>query len=252
VAAPAYRRPVLALLVGPLAALALLLLPSDALAARWIWPVRGPVIARFDYGPNPFARGQHRGIDIAAPAGTPVRSACSGRVRFAGTIGASGRTVSVACGHVVASYLHLDAIAARRGEHVQARARIGTVGTTGRPRGRQPYLSLGARRIDRRWAYVDPLRLLGDGRRVPPRLVPPLGPTPRFGPGRRPAPAQAPRLIVRAPVPGLPLGAVWLPVGAALALAAIAAPLVAVRVGWRRRVRAARSAARAAVVARTP
>src|SRR6266545_3941653 len=102
---PPPRRPsvarVLELLVGPLAALALLLLPSEALAARWIWPVRGPVIARFHYGHDPFARGQHRGVDIAAPAGTPVRSACSGRVRFAGAIGTSGRTVSVACGPFV-------------------------------------------------------------------------------------------------------------------------------------------------------
>jgi Peptidase family M23 len=217
---------VLTLLVGPLAALALLLVPPDALAARWLWPVSGPVIARFHYGPDPFARGQRRGIDIAAPAGTPIRSACSGRVRFAGAIGTSGRTVSVACGPFVASYLHLDEIATRRGSHLTAGERIGTVGPSP--------LYLGARRIGSRWGYVDPLRLLGDERRVPRRVAPPLGAAPRPGRGRAPAPTQAPRLIGRAPVAGLPLGVLWLPVGSALALAAILAPLTALRVRRRR------------------
>src|SRR4051812_35826765 len=227
------------MLVGPLAALALALLSSDALAARWMWPVHGPVIARFHYGSNPFARGQRRGIDIAAPRGTPVRSACAGRVRFAGAVGTSGRTVSVVCGRFVASYLHLDAIAIRRGARVDAGVAIGTVGMTGRRRERRPHLSFGARRLDRRWGYVDPLRLLRGDRVAPPDLAPPLGVAPRPGRGRAPAPPSARPLIAHGFAPGLPLATLWLPVGAALALAATAAPLAAVRVRRRRRVRSA-------------
>src|SRR3954451_24489225 len=86
----------------------LAVLTPAALAATWHWPVRGPVVKRFHYrAAEPFARGRHRGIDIAASAGAPVVSACAGRVRFAGTVGTAGRAVSVACGRFIASYLHL-------------------------------------------------------------------------------------------------------------------------------------------------
>jgi hypothetical protein len=232
-----------------LAGVALAVVSPDAVADEWLWPVRGPVIARFRYGPNPFARGLRRGIDIGAPRGTRVVSACPGRVRFAGTVGASGRTVSVACGHYVATYLHLDAIATRRGTRLDAGEEIGTVGTTGRRREPQPHLSFGARRIDRRWGYVDPLRLLGGDRSPPPdsaptaqprrrpQLPPALGRAPRSAPGRAVPPAPAPRTSGARgrPAPGPPLGSVWLPVGAALAIAAIAAPLASIGVRRRRR-----------------
>jgi hypothetical protein len=251
-----------------LAGVALAVVSPDAVAGGWLWPVHGPVIARFRYGPDPFARGQRRGIDIAATRGTPVVSACSGRVRFAGSVGASGRTVSVACGAFVASYLHLDCIATRRGARIDAGDEIGTVGTTGRRRESRPHLAFGARRIDRRWGYVDPLRLLGGEQDPPPDSAPavfrrrrpqlPVLAAPRRAPqpdaAPQPAPGRAPEPgvagthpatgaparragVARAgpPAPHLPLGALWLPVGAALALAAIAAPLGAIRIRRRRR-----------------
>ncbi len=68
-----------------LLALATLVVPADA-AAAWRWPLRGEVITPFRLAANPFAAGQHRGIDIAAAPGAPVRSACPGRVRFAGRV----------------------------------------------------------------------------------------------------------------------------------------------------------------------
>jgi murein DD-endopeptidase MepM/ murein hydrolase activator NlpD len=45
---------------------------------RFIWPVEGRVTAQF--GKNPKRR--HDGIDIAAPEGTPVRAADSGKVVY--------------------------------------------------------------------------------------------------------------------------------------------------------------------------
>src|SRR4051794_28421956 len=63
--------------------------------AGWRWPVRGAVVGAFRYSPRaPFAAGRRRGIDIAAARGVAVRSACSGRVTFAGPApGGRGRGV---------------------------------------------------------------------------------------------------------------------------------------------------------------
>jgi hypothetical protein len=235
-----------------LSALAFVALPPAA-AEGWIWPVHGPVIARFAYArANPFVRGQRRGVDIAAPRGTPVVAACAGRVRFAGTIGTSGRTVSVACGRYVVSYLHLDRIATRRGARLGAGDSVGTVGTTGRRREVSPHLSFGVRRSVDRWGYVDPLRLLPREGGGPPDLAPPLRRriAPRGSP-LGPAPTPAHTRTVRGEQPGslpagaaakvsgsgLPLGVLWLPAGTVLVLVAAAAPLATIRV---RRVRRAR------------
>jgi hypothetical protein len=46
-------------------------------ALAWAWPADGPVLRPFVLGDDPYARGQHRGIDIGAPAGTPVRAPSS-------------------------------------------------------------------------------------------------------------------------------------------------------------------------------
>ena len=37
-------------------------------AGAWAWPVDGPVLRPFLFGGNPYAAGQHRGIDIGAAA----------------------------------------------------------------------------------------------------------------------------------------------------------------------------------------
>jgi len=233
---------------------------------EWRWPLRGPLVGAFDYrSEQPFAGGQHRGIDIAAPAGMSVRAACGGRVAFAGTAGGSGRTVSVRCGGLVATYLHLESIAVRAGGIVSAGDRLGRVGTSGRPRLRTPHLHLGARRASVRWAYVDPLALLGGDPALPdagpspgfPRVAPqPLPARIPRGLGRAPAPVPW-RVRVPSPVLARPLPAAvpppgrslpW-PVWAGAALLALAIPLPAVR--RRRRAglgssRSARSAARGA------
>src|SRR5437763_16895175 len=73
-----------------------LILPAEApaAAAGWRWPVDGPVITQYRNGADPYARGQHRGMDIAASAGTPVVPAPGGAVAYAGDAGSSGLTVA--------------------------------------------------------------------------------------------------------------------------------------------------------------
>ncbi len=206
---------------------------------RWLWPVRGPVIGRFELGPDRFAAGQRRGIDIAAPLGAPVRSACPGRVSFAGTVGASGRVVAVACGSLSATYLHLGRVAVRRGRLVAAGEPVGTVGASGRPREATPHVSLGARVRARPHGYLDPVRLLGADPPVPPPALraprpgrpraigPPSAPAP--APLGAPVPLEVARAAPPAPVaaPGLPLGSLWMPAGFVLLIGAFG--LTAVR-----------------------
>jgi murein DD-endopeptidase MepM/ murein hydrolase activator NlpD len=76
----------------------------------------------------------HRGVDYAAPVGTPVRAAGEGRVRFAGKQGGYGNVIELEHGSgVVTVYGHLSRFAPklRRGQHVDLAQVIGFVGKTG-------------------------------------------------------------------------------------------------------------------------
>lgn len=158
----------------------LLVVPSGAAAERWRWPVDGPLVERFHVLSDRFAAGQHRGIDIAAARGTPVASACEGTVTFAGTAGTSGRTVSIACGRLTATYLHLDRIDVHRGQSAAAGSPVGTVGTSGLPAPAGPQLHFGVHLSARRRTYVDPLSVLSRAAGTPPVALPPIG-RPRIG-----------------------------------------------------------------------
>jgi hypothetical protein len=192
---------------------AVLAFPSTAHARTWRWPVRGEVVQRFAIdGRNPFAKGQHRGIGIAAAHGTPVRSACAGRVRFAGTLPRHGGTVSVTCGPFVATYLHLSSMAVRRGQPLAVGQRVGRNGQA---------LHFGVRRAADRFAYVDPLSMLPSDPLGP--APPPVASTRRRGA----RPIAPPAMPARIPVPA------W----AGLGLLGLAVPTLVLVGGRRRRAR---------------
>ena len=76
----------------------------------------------------------HRGVDYAAPIGTPVRAAGDGRVRFVGRQGGYGNVIELEHGSgVVTVYGHLSRFAAqmRKGQRVELGKVIGYVGKTG-------------------------------------------------------------------------------------------------------------------------
>ena len=76
----------------------------------------------------------HKGVDYAAPVGTPVRAAGEGRVRFAGKQGGYGNVIELEHGSgVVTVYGHLSRFASKlhRGQHVDLAQVIGFVGQTG-------------------------------------------------------------------------------------------------------------------------
>jgi murein DD-endopeptidase MepM/ murein hydrolase activator NlpD len=76
----------------------------------------------------------HKGVDYAAPTGTPVRAAGEGRVRFIGQQGGYGKVIELEHGSgVVTVYGHLSRFAPklRRGQRVDLAEVIGYVGQTG-------------------------------------------------------------------------------------------------------------------------
>ncbi|WMX44829.1 M23 family metallopeptidase [Streptomyces roseicoloratus] len=60
--------------------------------ATAVWPIGPPrpdVLRDWQPPPGPYAAG-HRGIDLAAPPGTPVRAPATGTITFAGPVAGHG------------------------------------------------------------------------------------------------------------------------------------------------------------------
>lgn len=103
--------------------------------AQFMWPVQGRVIAHY----GPAAGGTHNdGINIAAPAGTPVLAADAGTVAYAGNeLRGYGNLILIkhANGWMTA-YAHNSALLVKRGDKVrrgQTIARVGATGTVNEP-----------------------------------------------------------------------------------------------------------------------
>jgi murein DD-endopeptidase MepM/ murein hydrolase activator NlpD len=135
--------------------------------------LRGRVTSGFGPRSDPFTGlpALHRGVDVAAPAGTPVRAAAGGTVLSAGPRGGYGETVEVDHGDgTTALYAHASALLVRAGDRVEAGQEIAQVGSSGRSTG--AHLHFEVRQGER---PVDPERALGAYRRrglSNPRVVP--------------------------------------------------------------------------------
>jgi peptidoglycan DL-endopeptidase CwlO len=93
-----------------------------------IWPVNGPVVS-----PMGMRWGRlHAGIDIAVPAGTPIRAAQSGRVVLLGWTGGYGNYTCVQhSGSLSTCYAHQSRYGTSMGASVKQGQVIGYVGCTG-------------------------------------------------------------------------------------------------------------------------
>src|SRR6266851_1335411 len=117
----------------PIVLLLVLWVPS---AEAWTWPVTGPVLQGFSFDPaHPYAGGQHRGIDVGAPAGGgPVLAPAAGVVSFAGTVPTSGKSLTIDTPDGLSVTLtHLGSLAVSRDAAVVEGAVVGTVGPSGTP-----------------------------------------------------------------------------------------------------------------------
>ncbi|HSI81510.1 MAG TPA: peptidoglycan DD-metalloendopeptidase family protein [Solirubrobacterales bacterium] len=96
-------------------------------SSGFIWPVNGPVTSPF--GPR-WGR-MHEGIDIAVPAGTPIRAVKDGTIAFASATGGYGNYTCINhAGGIASCYAHQSSYAVTSGSVSQGQV-IGYVGCTG-------------------------------------------------------------------------------------------------------------------------
>ncbi|MEV7979169.1 M23 family metallopeptidase [Streptomyces sp. NPDC086519] len=147
--------------------------PVPAIARAWPVGVRPPVLRGWEppatvYGPG------HRGVDVGASAGEPVRAVAAGRVAYAGRVAGRGVvSVRLAGTDLRTTYEPVTATV-RTGDEVAAGQVVGTVEPAGAHCGARGCLHWGLLRGE---TYVDPLLLLPPWLldRGPSRLLPVLG-----------------------------------------------------------------------------
>ena len=129
----------------------------------FIWPVKGRVSGV--YGSQRILNGKrrrpHSGVDIAAPAGTLIRAAASGKISFSHPdMFYAGKTIVIDHGRGVSTiYIHLSEIVIKEGQEVKKGEVIGRVGKTGRATG--PHLHWG---LTWNGVHLDPALVVSPGK----------------------------------------------------------------------------------------
>jgi peptidoglycan LD-endopeptidase LytH len=151
---PALRHPLLLARLLSAPAPSSLPVPVDGVRARQIADTWG--------GPRSGGR-KHRGVDIFAPRGTPVRSTTDGVIVRLGTNRLGGNIVAVlGPGRQVHYYAHFERFGVVKAGHVvKAGDILGYVGDTGNARGTPFHLHYGVYTPSR--GAINPWPLLNDG-----------------------------------------------------------------------------------------
>ena len=124
----------------------------------WRRPVPGTVISPFGCRNivNGMERSPHSGVDLRAPAGTPIKVTNRGIVVLTANHYFSGKSIIIDHGGGIHSmYFHLSRISVETGEVVEKGDLIGLTGSSGRVTG--PHLHFGIRLDGRR---INPLKLI--------------------------------------------------------------------------------------------
>ena len=156
-------------------------------ASAWSWPLRGDVLRPYSLGPDPYAAGQHRGVDVAGSAGETVWAPAAGTISFVGVVPSSGRTVTIQTDGYAVSLTHLGETTIAKGAAVAEGDVVGVAGQSGDAEWPTPYVHLGIRVSSAADGYVDPATLLPPRAVVPP---PPVAAAPVVA--ATPAPVVAP------------------------------------------------------------
>ncbi|MEU9477290.1 M23 family metallopeptidase [Streptomyces sp. NPDC048191] len=146
--------------------------PVPALARTWPVGIRPWVLRGWEPPATVYGSG-HRGVDLAAPAGSPVRAVAPGRVSFAGRVAGRGVVSVELTGTDLRTTYEPVTASVRKGEEVRAGETVGTTEATD-THCATPCLHWGLLRGN---TYLDPLSLLPPWllHRGPPRLLPVLG-----------------------------------------------------------------------------
>ncbi len=121
-------------------------------------PVAGRLTSSFGWRRDPLgtARQYHRGLDFAAPLGTPVYAAAAGRVTFSGTRPGYGKLVIIEHPQGFTTYYaHNEENLVRAGETVRQGQLIARTGRSGRATG--PHLHF---ELHRQGQALDPVPFL--------------------------------------------------------------------------------------------
>ena len=123
-------------------------------------PVSGFFSDGFGWRRDPLdgSREFHKGVDIVAPTGTPVRAPADGLVTAAGRMAGYGEMIHLAHGFGMGTrYGHLSRLMVSPGQRVKRGDVIGLVGSTGHSTG--PHLHY---EVFRTGVQVDPRKYLGE------------------------------------------------------------------------------------------
>ena len=105
-------------------------------------PLKGVITSRFGEVSR-IRSSAHKGLDIAATSGTPIKAVADGTVTFAGYSGAYGYLVKINHGEGFESwYAHASKLYVSKGEYVSAGDNISAVGSTGNSTGPHLHLEL--------------------------------------------------------------------------------------------------------------
>jgi hypothetical protein len=121
------------------------------------WPAQGVITSGYGWR---WGR-MHRGLDIAAPTGTPILAAAPGTVIAAGwSSGGYGNYVDIRHGDgSLTRYAHASRLYVRSGQRVRQGELIAAIGSTGRSTG--PHLHFEIRRAD--YVALNPMPFLRSG-----------------------------------------------------------------------------------------
>ncbi|MFP4502811.1 MAG: M23 family metallopeptidase [Candidatus Hydrogenedentota bacterium] len=118
----------------PIARPATALRPAVVRPSRW--PIESLPVITSEFGESRAGGRVHKGLDLAAPTGTPVHATADGEVVFAGWKSGYGHTVILRHSPTIETlYAHLDRILVAVGAPVRQRVRIGLVGASGNATG---------------------------------------------------------------------------------------------------------------------
>lgn len=127
--------------------------------SSWMWPVKGVITSGFG------ARGgEHKGIDIAAPEGTPVAAAKAGTVKRSYDSSSYGNVIFICHQNGDETvYAHLRTRLVHKGDSVKQGEKIGEVGSTGDSTGPHLHFEVHNGKWNMKKSHAfNPLLVLGD------------------------------------------------------------------------------------------